>query len=262
MKNTFSDDLFFQTRLQARIAGELKGEALEELKAAIDKSPEAAEEARFSHRLAEVLRHEDKFQKSALLAAIIAEEGLPPTPDSTGKGFAKNFLKWTAAFLLIVGLSGVFLFKMLVNSEAKTYGALYEQHYAPLENVIVTPDKPAGLEGFDQGMAAYDRGDYAKAIELLSAYYQQSGDANAALFLGVSHLEQGNAKAAAEALQNGIGKLPQPALDACQWYLALAYLKTGDTSMAKGLLKTIQQDGIYGKQAADLLEKIGKLEEE
>lgn len=261
MKNTFSDDLFFQTRLQARIAGELRGDALDALNASIAESPEAAEEARFSHRLAEVLRQEDKFQKSALLAAIIAEEGLPPTPSATGKGLAKNFLKWTAAFLLIAGLSGVFLFKVLVNSEAKTYSVLYEQHYTPLENVIVTPDNPTGMEGFDQGMAAYDRGDYAEAVERLSAHYQQSGDANAALFLGVSHLEQGNAIAAVEALQNGIGNLPQPALDACQWYLAMAYLKTGDATTAKGLLNTIQQDGIYGKQAAVLLEKIGELEE-
>jgi TolA-binding protein len=261
MKNTFSDDLFFQTRLQAKVAGELQGEALEDLNATIDQSPEAAEEARFSHRLAEVLRHEDKFKMSAMLATIISEEGLPPSPKATGKGNLKKIFNWAAVFLVVSGLLVAIAYKMMAPSELGTNSALYGQYYTPLENVIVTPDNPTGLEGFDQGMTAYDNGDYAKAVELLSSYYQQSGDANAALFLGISHLERGDVQSAAKALQNGIGNLPQPALDACQWYLALAYLKMGDEVLAKGLLNTIQRDGVYGKKAEELLIAIGRLEE-
>jgi hypothetical protein len=257
MENNFSDDLFFQTRLQASITGELRGKALEDLNATIASSPEAADEARFSHKLAEVLRHEDKFQMSAFIGAIIAEEGLPPAPAKlkVGTGLAKL----AGIILLLTTIGGAYFYFTSISNPTTTRTDLFEQHYTHLENVIVTPDNPTGLEQFDQGMAAYDRADYPQAIALLSDYYRQSGDANAALFLGVSHLEMNNAQAAAEALQNCIGKLQPPALDACQWYLALAYLKAGDTGLAKGLLNTLSKDGVYGKKAEGLLKKMVNL---
>ena len=262
MKNKYSDNLFFQSKLQAFAAGELKGEALQELKTTIAQSTEAADEAHFSKKLAQALQHEDKLSMNALLAAIIAEKGLPPElpknearPNRTKANIG---LYWASIIVLFFVVGGIFIYRSSVLNEMKVSVALYEHNFAPLENVIVTPETRTGLELFDRGMAAYDRGDFVRAAGFLDRFYQQSGDPNAALFLGVAQLELGNQEAAINSLQNCLGNLASPALDASQWYLALAYLKNGDMGLASEVLKTISAESVYGSQAASLLKEIKK----
>jgi tetratricopeptide (TPR) repeat protein len=256
MASKYSEDHLFQTQLRAKIAGELKGEALEELNKAIATSPEAADEARFSGKLSQALRHEDKLQMNTLIGAIITSEGLPPTPPKSGPW--GSALGWLLG-LALLSVSGVIGYNAWFAGQLKSPAQLYERHFSPLENIIVTPENTGGLAGLDSGMEAYDRGDYAQASALLGNYYQQIGDPNAGLFLGVALLQQGNHKDALVPLQNSMRNLQPPALDACRWYLALALLKDDNPALARNVLRGIPEESVYGEQSKQLLVDMEKL---
>lgn len=256
----YSDDNRFQEQLRAKIAGELETSSQKELDEIIAQSPEAAEEARFSSKLGMALRHEEKLQLNAIIGAIIAEEGVPPAKPKSGPGSGAwgRWLIWLTG-LVVVGISIGVGYQLLISYNQPDVGQYYESHFKPLENVIITPQQAGSLNELDRGMDAYDRGDYERAAELLGQYYGQTGDPNAGLFLGVTQLQIGRHHAAISTLQNSLRGLQAPALDAGRWYLALAYLKTGELLSARDLLRLIPAESVYGDQAGLLFSELERL---
>ncbi len=75
--------------------------------------------------------------------------------------------------------------------------------------------------GWDEGVAAYQRGDYATAIRELRPLAEQ-GDANAQLFLGIMY-------------ENGQG-VPQDYAEAVKWYRKAAEQGLANAQYNLGLL--------------------------
>jgi len=105
---------------------------------------------------------------------------------------------------------------------------------------------------------AYRRGQYPEAIAALEQLAADSTTARRSetyLYLGLSYLAAGQAKAALDALQK-IGPESFDWEDA-QWYQALAYLKGNDSAEAKAILQNIAgKPGPRQGEAREILAKM------
>ncbi|MFM9946567.1 MAG: tetratricopeptide repeat protein [Saprospiraceae bacterium] len=252
MQPDYNNDFDFQEKLRALAAGELPVSEREALKKTLQQSTTAANEALFSQKLALALKHRDVLNANALIGAAIAEEeAMNPLPKPSIFGTWKT---WMLGLVLvgIIGIGGYAALEMgWIDLSANS--RLANRYLVPLENVLITSDIRSSLAELDQGMAAYDQGDYQQAVVLLGRYYQRTKDVNAGLFLGVSHLMLDDELAAIAVLETCAAQAEYPALEAINWYLALAFLKDGQTDRARSLLERIPKDGIYGTQAIKLL---------
>lgn len=101
-------------------------------------------------------------------------------------------------------------------------------------------DATAALPGFEAGMEAYGRGDYAGAVRQLEPLAAAHADHPEVLFfLGVSHLLSGR-------VADGVARLEQttvlgdtPYLEQATFYLAKARLAGGDVEKAEAALEAV-----------------------
>lgn len=257
MQPDYNNDFDFQSKLRALVSGELPTEDRAALMETLQQSTAATDEAVFSQKLVYALKHQDLLAANAFIGAVIAQE---EATDPLLSGAPKSKPKWRfwLLSLTLAALLGVAFYGAVVAGwlDFSTTSRLANEYLTPLENVLITTDSRNTFAELDQGMAAYDQQNYKLAIALLGSYYRRTADVNAGLFLGVSHLMSGNAPAAAAVLETCAAQADYPALEAIQWYWALAYLKEGQTDRARNLLNSIPADGIYGAQALQLLNEL------
>lgn len=249
------EQLEWQEKLRALSAGELNPEEKANLIREARTSETKAAELRFSQQLTTVLKERDLFEVKGIVAGLIIEEGLPSSPPSSFGGKSWSF--WALGLTLFLLLSaGVFFAGQTWGWWANDPQALAQKYLRPMENVVFVEDnESASIEDLRLGMDAYDRQNYAKAIQYLNTYYQQTQDGNAGLFLAISLLMENQAVQATPILLSGLQK-PGPIQEASRWYLALAYLQRTDTPAAINALEAIPKSSIYGQEARELLESL------
>ncbi|MVM41298.1 hypothetical protein GO730_32475 [Spirosoma sp. HMF3257] len=158
-----------------------------------------------------------------------------------------GFQYWVAAAVLIV-VSGVGIWLYQQNSASATLETAYMEAYQPDDTQFLTKDFPTDLPANDRTklldiMQGYKAGNYASVIhqlETLPTEKQTLPYKN--YFLGLSLLANKQADKAIPylhlALTNSSGALAQKST----WFLALAYLKTGNKAEANQRLQTIAAD--------------------
>lgn len=111
-------------------------------------------------------------------------------------------------------------------------------------------------EVLSKGLRAYEQADFSEAADLLKTYVEQQPQQYAAqLFLGHALLAD-QAEAAIPVLQNCMDhpSLDQNYRDYAQWFLAWAYLRTGQRDLAKPLLSDLANgESICAEDAQHLL---------
>jgi hypothetical protein len=245
-----------QNSIQSLVSGDLDAEEKKRLVEQARNNPEVADELAFGQSLALALRHRDTVAVSAMLSAIIAEEGFPPPAPTGTSGWAK-WGGWVAgASILIVSLLGLYTWADRSGYFASEAQKLSRQHLQHLENVFFIGNTPQSPVLLQQGMAAYDAKRYPEAAALLGQYLDTRPDNAARVYLGVSLLLSGQSDRATGALADAAQSEEPPIREAAQWHLALAYLENDQPEAAQSLLETIPTDGIYADQARALLEKI------
>lgn len=249
------ENFALQEKIRAYVAGELNPEEMEALRREAAKSPELAEELRFSKKLNQALTHKDLLEVRGIIGGIIALEGLPPDASATGTGWGWRGLLW--GLLAATALSvGVYVTGNQLDWWQSSAQRLANQYLQPMENVLFTEQADMSADDLRLGMEAYDRMEYDVAVERLNRYYTQTKDANVGLFLGISHLLNGQAQKALLVLQVIDNKMEGPAQEAARWYLALAYLQNGDSQKATAILQALPADGLYGAVAQKLLQDL------
>ena len=249
-------DMELQSLIQAYFAGDLDENGKQTLDQALRSSAEARKEFEFSKRLSLVNRNQEMLAVGAMLKQIAAEEGLPPQVNQ--RRTFRNGLLGLAGLLMVAAL---YLTPAYLQHwppfESGYYKDLVSEYVLPLEDLLYTPDDRKGLAQLDKGMEAYNQGNYSEAITLLNYHLKQTNDANAALYIGISHLMSDQAQKAVAVLEGAIEGLSGPAQEAARWYLALARLKLADEAGAAELLQLLQSaSGIYAPQARELLKKL------
>ena len=135
---------------------------------------------------------------------------------------------------------------------------VFLKYYKPYYNVVDEPQRDSVLFPDDAtAFQLYDKGEYLNAIGgFRNALTRNPHNAQASFYLGLSYLAVNQPDSAVRFLDKsypGEPALSEPA----QWYVGLAYLKSGRTEEAKKVFKEIANTtGAYRDNAASILEDI------
>ena len=109
---------------------------------------------------------------------------------------------------------------------------------APSDHVVLRKPK---TKAFDSAMSAYERGDYAAAIEQLETLSElETYDAaDVKFYLGVSLLLAGRSQDAIKTLKQAVELSTGPLLESSHYYLSLAYIKSDQPQQALAELDAV-----------------------
>ncbi len=190
----------------------------------------------------------EREQRRAQLQALEAE--LPPVSPARIR-----FSRWWGWLVLLLALLAILLkVGWPFNQEEPTgpIASIPEQFFTPLENDLAV----AGPED-SPGQAAYNRESYAEALPLLIEEARK--DSLLLLFAGVAAIATNEDDQAVSSLNAIFGN--ESFIDYQSdigWYLALAYLETGQIQAATLILQALVEDSYYGPQARELLDILEK----
>ncbi|UCF21656.1 MAG: tetratricopeptide repeat protein [Gemmatimonadota bacterium] len=88
-------------------------------------------------------------------------------------------------------------------------------------------------------MAAYARGDYRDAAELLSAALEAAPSPGVSFYLGIARLEAGPAESALDAFRAALDPPKNPYAADAHFYLAKAWLRLGEADSALAHLNAV-----------------------
>ena len=202
------------------------------------------------------------YQKSRLaIKAAIRQE----IREDTGKALqdwknkkkrrTRRIYRWSiAATILLITAIGISFF--IGNKQTVSPDQLFAAHFElPKVSNIRTNSSDHPI--FEQAVTAFYEKSFTTVLDLLSPQATDpdiSLSSDALIMLGVSHLALNNLSQAINVLQkvDSSGSLYQDA----EWYLALAYLKNGQTNEAKQILgKIAQTPRHFKRQEAKEIEK-------
>ncbi|MEP7362825.1 MAG: tetratricopeptide repeat protein [Acidobacteriota bacterium] len=175
---------------------------------------------------------------------------------------------------LVVTLAGALVWKLAPVAERPAPVAVarveapMENPWAELGKFPPPPYRETRLRGagsasadlFQNGISAYQRGNYAQAAPLLQkAAEANPGDARTVFFAGVSLLLAGDPSAGLEALRRVDALGMTPYQEEARFYQAKALLQQGDAKAARVVLTAIaEMHGDWEAQAKEFLTQIGK----
>lgn len=111
---------------------------------------------------------------------------------------------------------------------------------------------------FTKALELYNTEDYEHAAILFSKVIENNPkDMQSMLLNGVANFENSKYPEAKESFNQVIDDNNNLFIDQAEWYLALCYIKTGESEKARFQLNTIKKgDGIYRKNARKILRKL------
>jgi len=135
---------------------------------------------------------------------------------------------------------------------------VFLKYYKPYYNVVDEPKRDSVLLPDDvSAFKLYDKGEFPKAIGALrGALTKNPHDAQASFYLGLSYLAVNQLDSAVLYLNKSYqGEIEFS--EHAQWYLGLAYLKSGRTEEAKKVFKEISNTtGAYRDRAESILKDL------
>lgn len=164
------------------------------------------------------------------------------------------FLPIAAAFITLI----VAAFLLLTPSSNTD---LFATHFQPMPSAVANTglSRTGDVESNAKAAAfqAYELGNFQQAILSFEKYLEASPeDKESTFYLGVAFLGEGYSSKAKATLQAIYENPPKAAYkNAAAWYLALAYVQSGEQSAAVPLLETLSQESEDYKEAARLLLK-------
>ena len=134
---------------------------------------------------------------------------------------------------------------------------IISRYYKPYE--VATISRSASMTGnsdnFRMGVEYYNVSDYRNAAIYFARVLEENpGDMHTELLNGISNFESQNYPQASGSFSKVIEDNNNFYIDHAQWYLALCYIKTGETVKAVSQLTTIEDSRtIYRKEARKIL---------
>lgn len=162
-------------------------------------------------------------------------------------------LRWKWFSVAAALIMGVCTWIFMQKGESKK--DLYAAYYQPFPNV--TAPNVRGNNDVSEKSAAldlYDNEDYATALPLFEKLYEKDSSDYSYFYQGICQLELENPVKAISLFENATYNESTPWQNVTDWYLALAYLKTGKKNKAQAKLKkVVEADNFMAKQAKEIL---------
>ncbi len=217
-----------------------------EFKEKLRGSPEFREAVEFQIKLIANIEALEKKRLKEELTLMFAD--IPPEKKSD----SDSVKKW---FLVAAGVLVLLTATMIWRLQALNNEALFDKYYEPFPaKGIVRGDIPD--TEIDQIMYTYSAGEYTDVIAMIEN--QMSRDVyfeGQKLYLGNAYLQTSKMEKAVQSFES-IPLESRYRMDG-KWYLALAFLKTGDEQSAKKILQGIsEENSIYRSSAKKLLEDL------
>ncbi len=135
---------------------------------------------------------------------------------------------------------------------------LYAQYYQPYPNVEAPISRSDANEFNPYGL--YEKGEYAQALNLFTELRSSKPDDPAPLFYSaICQMELGAADDAISSFKELLGFEANKYTRPSKWYLALAYLKSEQSSEAIPYLNELTQiDDVYAQKASNILIELQK----
>lgn len=160
-----------------------------------------------------------------------------------------------ASAIIILVILAFYYSNTLKPSNEKVFAQFYQRYEA---DIITRSSEPADGNDLINAIQLYDKGNYTGAISRFEAIIKNDATNTAArFFIGVSFIETKNYSKAIENLKMVINQNDTVFMEHAEWYLALCYVKTNQTSQAYSILKKIANGRTYYRvMASDILKKI------
>ena len=169
--------------------------------------------------------------------ALLREEFRKIKPQQNKKpNSGLSILLWTIILTGIV-IGGYLLYKYY-SADTTNPEQLYAEFYSPMPN-LVAPIEQGAPDTLISAMPfrSYERGDYAKAIQWFELHGIDRPESR--FYYGLSLLAGNRAAEAVTILEQSAAQDTSEFSQAAQWYLALAFLRTGDLHAARRVLMSI-----------------------
>jgi TolA-binding protein len=167
--------------------------------------------------------------------------------------FKQFWYYYAAAACISILVVAYFGLPLLKEDPGKLYSTYFTLHPNVFEPTL------RGNEAADErkkAFQAYDAGNYQQASALFGALLKENKEPGMLLLSGNANLMIGNVEEAKRNLNDLINTYDDLDLQA-KWYLALCYLKEGNTQEARKLLKELGDTEIsYAAKAKELLKKV------
>ncbi len=165
-----------------------------------------------------------------------------------------NKLTWIATAAAITAFAVSFLIFQGNNSNQQ----IFDTYYSSFQNFETVRGLPASSSAYNEGIASFKQNEYNKAIRSFENILLLEPDNNLVrLYSAMAYLETDNTNNAIEHLNIIIESQDVFYLEHAQWYLGLAYIKSGKTSDAKRILENIvNNDSFYASEAKKVLKKL------
>lgn len=222
------------------------------------KTLSAEAQREFDHLLATDLKFKQSFKFQEDLKTVIKKEEQTQIKqelrsfETSNKTFSKKYLKWFVAACVIVLLSLPF---WQFGQPKLDNEALFAANFEPYENVvhpIVRGETSSSLK--TKAFISYEAKDYGQALNYFDALLIESDNATISFYKANVLLQLNRYKEAIEIFEDNT-ELSQKLKSQQQWYLALAYIRSNNTTKATVLLNTVIESGNYKKRAAEQLLK-------
>ncbi len=237
--------------IEKYLEGKLTGKSLEAFEERLGTDPAFSKAVKIQKNIQDALKTAGKMDFIQNLKAIQAEVDKPKTKSIPVKRL------WLAAAVVMLMLVLPFTWFYFFN--VNTNERLFDASFKPYDNLIGTRDNPN--DRLQVAMKKYDNEDYEGALNDYLALLPKHPDSiDIRMYAAVSCLAIGKPLAAIRHLKRVNKKGDHIHPQAAKWYLALAYLKSGDRDMAtKTLREIVKKGGRYTHQARELLKKLDRV---
>jgi tetratricopeptide (TPR) repeat protein len=173
-------------------------------------------------------------------------------PGNKNNFFLRRKFLIAASISLFIVISSLLYFTNSTSNEK-----LYSQFYYKYDACIVTRGNN-NTDALIVAIQLYDKKQYKEAIVKFNDIIKiDNHNSVAYFFIGVSYMEIHSFEKAIQSLNIVINQKDTAFLEHAEWYLALCYLKTNKTSLAKSLIKQIAaSDSYYHSKANNLSRKL------
>ena len=208
----------------------------------------------------DVVREDRNKEIKSFLKEVEEEKNYLGIKDTNSKENTKivqlKWIRWAAAVMVLGIVTWGVWIQFSFNPQK-----LYAAHFSTYPNDLVRVERSsAETDPLQRAFVAYQDQKFDSAIKQFDELLVSSSSDSLLFFKAVALLSKGDTELATNIFEDLNTKEDWQYTEAVRWYLALSYLKFGQTKNAKSLLEQIaNQEGGHFQQsgAKEILEKYG-----
>ncbi len=231
-------------------SGELNSEERRKFETQLKSDKKLNELYEFSGDLLTVIENEDLFKAKSVIQQIYEKEQDKKPCKYPGRN---KLLYIAAGFVLLAGIIAILYFTVFSKA---TPGQLFNKYYTHPEiwEEYRSNSKNHPSSMYIQAAYCYKERDFNKANQLFTRYLQSNPvDAKALFAYGISLLNTNQSEKAIGQFKSVIKTQNNDFMQPAQWYLALTFLKMGETKKAEKILNEIARTNHYKSNEAGII---------